>query len=280
VIIAKIYGGLGNQLFQYSFARKMALGLQAPLKLDVGFYQVQRLRRFQLDEFNICFEGFADSHDCRRITGSDNCDRNSPRHYFRARHRRPLVRENKGVYFSKAHQAVGDFVLDGYWQDLRYFQAIEPTIRKEITLVEQPRHAIWSEITENPNSVSVHIRRGDYVDMDRHLPMKYYDRAIEYMVKIVPEAVFYVFSDDISWCKQNVSGSKMYRFIDQHSLTDCQEMVLMSRCAHHICANSTFSWWGAYLNPGTSKIVLFPQSALNHLNKDLWLKEWKCIESG
>ena len=170
-----------------------------------------------------------------------------------------------------------ELYLSGYWQSEKYFASIAPLLRAEFSpalKLDTFNHDLQSRM-QRENSVAVHVRRGDYSSAAAYqsffgvLPMEYYEKAIAHMQREVKNPVFYFFSDDAAWCKQNFSkhnGS----FIDHNQGVNAfKDLVLMAKCRHNIIANSTFSWWGAWLNDHQDKKVIAPEQwfRVNYLTK-------------
>ena len=173
--------------------------------------------------------------------------------------------------------------MDGYWQSEKYFKNIKDEIIKSFTPIHDISEKAKQYIKEieNSNSVSLHVRRGDYVDNTMFkgsgltiTEMPYYKDAIEFINSKVENPKFFIFSDDIAWCKENFEFLEDKTFIDD-TKSAIDDMVLMSRCEHNIIANSTFSWWGAWLNRNKNKIVIAPK-VWYKTNHELHLapKEW------
>ena len=118
------------------------------------------------------------------------------------------------------------------------------------------------------NTVSIHIRRGDYKKYNFFLPISYYERAIEYIKNKIEDPIFLVFSDDIQWVKTHVKFEDEVFFVSQEKLEDYEELILMSKCKHNIIANSSFSWWGAWLNTNDKKIVIGPNRWFDTIGKN------------
>lgn len=266
MIIASISGGLGNQMFQYAIAKSMAQKNKDIFKLDISFYSTQTLRKYELNLFNIQ-EDKATQKECGLLRGRVellfkiakklNLPCNRPVTY---------VREKKSAVFDEEIYGLqGDIYLDGFWQNEKYFIDIREHLIKDFT----PKQRISAEARsylkgiENTNSVSMHIRRGDYV-ADKHTNsvhgvcgIEYYKRAIEYVVKKVSNPTFYIFSDDIPWCKENFNFLEEKIFVDD-TRSAIDDLVLMKHCNHNIIANSSFSWWAAWLNQNDDKTVIAP----------------------
>lgn len=170
----------------------------------------------------------------------------------------------------------------GGWHNPKYFSSVESEIRNtfhfDITSLDS-RNKLLLEDINNCNSISIHVRRGDFL-MQSNLfgnisNKEYYIRAIAYIKKYVESPVFYVFSDDIVWCRENFFEPEI-NFIDWNTGTDSwKDMLLISSCKHNINANSTFSWWGAWLNQNPKKIVIVPDKFMNSFDSEkIYPNEW------
>lgn len=265
--------GLGNQLFQYAaglyFADKYHASLEIIREQEEVATSYGHPRSFLLDNF--CIET-----PVRDRTLLDRVLRSKSR--IVAVGAVP-VRKLLGSYSHDPYfLIVGDFqpslpiskrtrriYLHGHFQVHQYAQAMEQRLRKELTFREPPTVKnldTLNQIHECGCAVSLHLRRGDYTVgwAGRNLlPMKYYDDAISTMHQMHPNATFFVFSDDISFARESFKKLGRVVFVDHNSaLTAHEDLRLMSACRHHILANSTFSWWGAWLNPSPDKVVLVP----------------------
>ena len=158
--------------------------------------------------------------------------------------------------------------LDGYFQSFKYFELIADQIRNELSPVTDYGKLdleVKSKI-ESVESVSIHVRRGDYVTSKASMKtlgvcdLDYYDRAINEIVRRLGDPHFFIFSDDPEWSKENLKVPGSVTYVSHNSgPTAFQDIRLMSICNHHIIANSTFSWWGAWLNSSKEKIVITPK---------------------
>lgn len=177
----------------------------------------------------------------------------------------------------------------GYWQSEKYFQSVEKDIRNIFAFNEsrlnQPSKAILEKI-KGQTAVSVHIRRGDYFlpyNIDTYggiCTTEYYEKSFLYIKNKCPEAVFYVFSDDLEWVRKNIPSSRFMTFVDWNRGKDSwQDMFLMTQCHHNILANSSFSWWGAWLNQHTDKIVITPKQWAKCPAPDAIPDNWIKIDS-
>ena len=295
MIVVKLISGLGNQLFQYSFARRISLERNVPLKLDISFYDSQDLRAYKLDCFNIEAEVIT-RQEVNRFLRKDwlwpaRKGWNATQRLFPYYKKRFVEEQEKFEYDPAMNKMGKNAYIVGYWQHHQYHQRHESTLRKELTLrpsYQQKVGQLRDEIEANGQSVSLHIRRGDYVT-DPYakgrfgaLPMSYYRKAIEQIKQRTVKPEIYVFSDEIDWAKEhlNVECPTHYVSLDDPD-QDVLELFLMSRCKHNIMANSTFSWWGAYLNSNPEKIVIAPQRWSNdpHVNSKINIQppQWKLM---
>jgi hypothetical protein len=276
MVIVNIFAGLGNQMFQYATARRLALKLGVELKLDLSSFDRCQFRKYQLDRFCISSQ-VASAAEVQALCGQERHDLVS-RAARKARYLMNrqlgfrwggLVKE-KHFHFDPAMLTLPDNVyLFGLWQTEKYFVDSADAIRADFQLRDAPagRNAeLISTMKETREAVSLHVRRGDYVS-DPHsnqshgvCGLDYYQRAIEHMTRSLASPHFFVFSDDIAWARENLRLPSLGTFID-HNGPDhgVEDVRLMSHCQHHIIANSSFSWWGAWLNPSKGKIVCAPR---------------------
>jgi len=269
MIITKLIGGLGNQMFQYAAGRRAAHFNNTLLKLDITGYEKQTgitPREYMLHIFNIQ-ENFSSINE---INGLKN--NSFIRKVFRKIN--PFFQNNsyikeKYFHFDPSILNIGDnSYLEGYWVSEKYFKDIENVIRKEFTFKNKPDVVNKKTINRirNCESISIHIRRGDYVSDPKTnqfhgvCDLNYYHQAIKYMTSKITNPYFFFFSDDPKWCKANLRLEYPTIYIS-HNLgkKDYEDMRLMSECQHNIIANSSFSWWGAWLNQNKNKIVIAPK---------------------
>jgi len=255
MVITKISGGLGNQMFQYAIAKSIAIKNNDKFSLDVSFYPKQTLRKYELNLFNI----EEDLQNAENIF--DKIKRKLgfiSKEYF--------IEKEIAVFDKEVFDYKDKIILDGYWQNEKYFKDIKDEIVKDFI----PKNSISDEAKEylrlikSLMSVSLHIRRGDYVqDNTTNINhgicgIEYYKEAIKYFENKYTNITFFIFSDDIAWCKEN------FEFIDNKVFVDntksaIDDLELMKNCKYNIIANSTFSWWGAWLNDNKNKVVVSPK---------------------
>lgn len=288
MIIVKLQGGLGNQMFQYAAGRQLSILHNAPLLLDLTFLKTQdpRITRrdFELDVFNIHagiaaekeLKGFLHKSRFRRIL--------EQRLAFPVKYQ---VINEKGFRFQPDFFNYPDNIyLNGYWQSEKYFLPASDKILQELTLknpLNETNKLLESRIA-SCNAVSVHIRRGDYVSNAHNLsyhgvcPLSYYYEAISLLYSKETGLRLFVFTDDPAWAKQEFKPGMDFEIVSANKGKDSYyDMYLMSRCRHNIIANSSFSWWGAYLNRNPNKKVFAPRqwfASAEHDTADLVPDSW------
>lgn len=290
-VFVALTGGLGNQLFQYALGRFLAIKTGGELVIDDTFF-VSPLagltpREYGLDQFQV---------NGRRITPAERrslftytnrgfrfvrkfVDLPGPINYYRE----PLDRLMLDV-----RQAQGDLLIDGFWQSERYFEGVENTLRKDLTpcdeVIEQT--ADLRDQMQSVSSVSLHVRRGDYVDPKTSAArgicdLDYYQRAVQIMKNQLGDAHFFLFSDDQQWVSQNLKLDANTTLVQHDTpVSAVVDLWLMAGCKHHIIANSTFSWWGAWLNPVKDKLVIRPSIWMRtqpHMNSTACPDSWMAI---
>lgn len=290
MIIIRVMGGLGNQLQQYALYRKFqSLGAEA--KLDLAWFSQKSQagaaapRQLALSDFEGLPVETADEAQVRALLGRTYEERAKLTEKLKKQFapRRYLLFEETQMYHPQIF-SLRNHYLAGYWACEAYYADIMGRLREEIRFPESPEERnrrIMEEMAGQP-SVSIHVRRGDYLDAANASMFggicteAYYDASIRYLKERYPGAVFYVFSDDADYVRAHYQGPE-YRIIDWNRGKDSfYDMQLMSCCHHNICANSTFSFWGARLNKNPRKIMLRPsihkntQTCVPGQMKELW----------
>ena len=247
MVIVRLGGGLGNQLYQYAVGRMLACRLNTELKLDLSVakisFKADRHDRYRLGDFNVQ-ENFATPEEIARV-------------------------RKTGIIpppFPRLENVQGDILIKDNWMHgEEFFLAIADIIRREFTL-KNPLHknsAAWEKkISAAENSVALHVRHGDYLKGGHAhiigaLPLAYYRTCVAELKKTFPNITAFVFSDDLNWAQKNLQLDVPTEFVAECE-TDNEEFHLMSRCKHTVIANSTFSWWAAWLNPNPDKKVFAP----------------------
>ncbi len=278
MVIVKLNGGIGNQMFQYAAARRLAYVNNVPLKLDISWFGKNRAetrRNYNLDCFNLEAEIARDNE-----VSELKSHRNNP--FFR--HLPGFLKKlvfhtgqthiiEKAYNFDPEILLLKDNVyLDGYWQTDKYFNDVEDVLRSDFTFRSEPegQNLHYAELIRNLNSVSLHVRRGDYVSSASTgafhglCSLDYYRQAVTEIFRRTDKPVFFAFSDDMEWVRENLKIDADVYYVDCNTSETCHEdMRLMSLCKHHIIANSSFSWWGAWLGSHPDKIVCAPEKWFN-----------------
>lgn len=277
MIVSRLEGGLGNQMFQYAAARRLSEKHLTSLKLDLTWFQTQTLRQYKLRYFNI-WEHLATAQEITALIGQSTFQERLAAKIGRKLGFKQLTESfyQKGVVLKEKNFSFdSDFLntsfqvyMEGFWQSEKYFLDIADILRQEFTL-KYPQSLVFQQISElisNNFSVSLHIRRGDYVqNQDANLfhgtcNLDYYKCAIEYICDRISQPYFFVFSDDPVWVVENLNINFSMHLVSQNnSFHDYEELDLMRQCKHHIIANSSFSWWAAWLNSKADKIVVTPK---------------------
>jgi len=269
-VITRLNGGLGNQMFQYAAGRALADRLGVALKLDLSEFKTYRLRQYELDKFNIS-AAIATPEEVAPVVVN-------PSRFWRTCSRLAIAaelsldkiafRERKFAYDATFEKISRPVYLNGYWQCEKYFLSVQARLRAEfcpLGKIGDDSRKILDEIGQC-NAVSLHIRRGDYVSnpstaaFHGTCPLEYYHAAIRHLAAHVANPSFFVFSDDPQWARDNLEIGHPRRIVDINGIDRAvEDLWLMQSCQHHIIANSSFSWWAAWLSPGRDKIVIAPR---------------------
>lgn len=270
MIITKLIGGIGNQMFQYAVARRLALAHQVTLKLDITAFEEYTLRSYYLN-----YLGISGQIATPEEIGMMKAIRHEKEAYY---HFDPTVL-----------RLPGDVYLEGYWQTEKYFKDIAPVIQEEFQ-VRDPLSGTNRRLAEairESEAVAVHFRRGDYVtnplthQYHGVCPLEYYQRAFRQLASQVPDPHFFIFSDDPQWVNEQVRWEVPFTVVATNPPEQSHEdLRLMSLCKHHIIANSTFSWWGAWLAIYPQKRVYAPRQwfyKANLYTRDLIPESWRLL---
>lgn len=268
MIIIKVQGGLGNQMFQYALYERMKRSGKN-VKIDITSYNTFNLHNgFELEKVFDLNIDYADELEVFSLID---------RSYINE------LEDNKIYNFQENIFQLDNCYLSGYWQNEKYFREMRDIILSTYKFnVYDEKNIKMLEKIESTQSVSIHIRRGDYLlhpDLNNVATREYYINAINIINEKVENPEFFIFSDDINWVRQNLSIENG-TFIDHNSGKDSyKDMFLMSKCKHNIIANSTFSWWGAWLNANENNITIRPQIWMNSAEEcddicscDAWIK--------
>ncbi len=274
MIIGNLIGGLGNQMFQYACARALAEDLNLPLKFAIDGFNIYKAHNGL--EINKVFKAHIEGVNEAELANYLGFWRCNPmfrqvisNRYFSWLSGRHFISEyNFNYQPNLTKRSAQGAYLHGYWQSERYFSHHEKLIRSDFIFREKmntKNQELAKKICKT-NSISIHIRRGDYTTNSKTLAthgicsLNYYDQAINTILKQYPDAQFFVFSDDFEWVNENFASRYANITLVSHNkgVNSYNDMQLMSMCKHHIIANSSFSWWGAWLNPRKDKTVIAP----------------------
>lgn len=280
--IIKLKGGMGNQMFQYAFSRALLNSAKAradtlEIKYDVTGYtpggrvKIDTLRTFDLQKLSceLPLAGEEEALAARNPFG--------PLSKLLRRASNKILKPDTVSYNQKLLILPYQNYYEGYWQSEKYFKDIELEIRKHFAFKE-PLGSIASKVKEqiqnDENAVGIFFRRTDYVghsDLDV-CDEAYYDRALAKMRELVPNIRLYVMSDNIEWVKANAKLPSNVVYVSSPEISYVEEMELSTACKHHIIPNSTFAWWGAWLNTNANKIVITPKLWSRNHNDD-WYRD-------
>ena len=265
-------GGLGNQMFQYMFGQYLSKKYNEKIYYDVEFFkhysesEKLEIRNIELLKFNFDIEivdykkyPFLNYNNRKEkfiylLKGLLSLNRNT--FNFVSDSKFTLISKVFSIFFRNNYYI-------GYWQAYRYTLDLEFKLKDSQNLINTK----VKEKILNSNAVSIGVRRGDYVKLGAIIcDIEYYKKAINLIYKKLDNPVFYIFSDDIEWCRKNIKLSDKHFFVEANKDTPFENMELMSLCKHNIISNSTYEWWGAFLNKNEKKIVIYP-------------KKWKFYET-
>ncbi len=299
MVISRLTGGLGNQMFQYAFGKHISIIKNTEHKLDVSEYVFNKpdydrgIRMFGLDSFNISSKKATEKDLNKYLWIKESTIRrkiflifHNSKNYFKKKY--ILEPQENYLKFDKnilENIKYDDIYLEGYWLSEKYFKNIEKEIRRDFTIKNQPsiENAEYLRKIKNDNSVCVHIRRGDKIKIENGIvSVEYYNKAIKHIVKKTKTPTFFVFSDNIDWAKDNLKIKEKCFFVSHNNkeLNDVEDMRLMTACKHHIIGNSSFSWWAAWLGKTPNQIVICPRfwhSKGDLSNYDYVPNGWKLI---
>ena len=279
--IVRFLGGLGNQMFQYAFYKSLERRFGS-VAADLSAFDHYDLHNgFELEEvFPIALNKahpfliklYDPSHrkwhlrKCRRLLGLKNA-------YYEERE---FFQYDASIFKDKQKR-----LYWGYWQNEQYFHQVAPELREDFRFklpLDEKNRSIDDQIRAG-NSVGIHVRRGDYLHdelLGGICDQAYYQRAIDIILKKTRNPEFFVFSNDIAWCQSNFDLPNMHFVSGNHGDKSYVDMQLMSHCKHHIIANSSFSWWSAWLNPDADNTIAPAKWTNNpvHAEFDITPKKW------
>jgi hypothetical protein len=266
MIIIPLSGGLGNQLFQYAFGQSLKFLRTTDVRYKPHFDSLID-RKLELTQFELRLE-VATEEEFQSILKQNNALFRRATNRILPYYKRLVVSEAQYHFDPNLFKVPSTCIVDGYFQSEKYFAVISNTLRKQLVLEvphDEANQGWWKRIRES-ESVSVHIRRGDYLG-NALFPIygkEYVDKAVDVIRKKVNNPVFFIFSNDLPWAKQTLRLNFPTYFVDHNSSDQPHnDMFLMSQCKHNIVANSSFSWWAAWLNQEHSKVIIAPPRWVN-----------------
>jgi hypothetical protein len=282
MIILKLQGGLGNQLFQYALARQISIKRGKKLLFDTTYYRFVRNRKFLLDQFNTKGKNleFSDAPSLflttlpvigkiylkiLKIFGVSKFSRLTESQFY--------------TFDPKWYSGMDNLYLEGFWNNPEYLTLFWPRIKRELSQKESAfaHLSMYLKTIKSTESVAVHVRRTDYLKVKNLgvCSIRYYKDAVRRMRTKLHNPQFYVFSDDLNWSKKNLHFLADATFVD-FTINEIEDFFLMRNCKHHVIANSTFSWWAARLKEHKKHLIIAPypwQSATSPADS-LVLSSW------
>ena len=267
-IIVKVMGGMGNQMFQYAIGYSISKKTGKNVVYDTSFYHQKHItttvRPYALNHFR-----------CQPVIQKQNRIKyiylfllDGVTRIFPRISRTYIIHDSHAEKLETITSEKHDVYLNGYWQNEKYFKEVESEIQNQFIVTDDidNTNQYWLDSIKKTNSVCLHVRRGDYVSnpkANKHhgtCSLEYYKMAVGYMNSNLSEPVYYVFSDDMEWVKENLSIDGHVCYMDHNdSSKNYDDLRLMYSCKHFIIANSSFSWWGAWLSQNPDKIVIAPK---------------------
>ena len=292
MIVVKFMGGLGNQMFQYAFGKAMSLKYNTDLFFDLEFFndvkngrdKISTVREFELSIFKNITVNSVHTLTKRKLIGNKFLNILKYKLGIKRKH---FYEENNFSFNHEVNKITLPVYLLGYWQSSTYFSTISDSLRTDFKFDDEnsgiENTSLLNKIRSSDSSVSIHIRRGDYLSTTYAVSsVEYYRDAINIIKKNVNDPCYYLFSDDPEWVKDNISP-----LVEKSILVDWnryenswKDMMLMSNCSHHIIANSSFSWWSAWLGSNSNKLVIAPRKWFLDITidtSDLYLEGWTIL---
>lgn len=297
MIVVNLSGGLGNQMFQYAFGRILSLHHKTDLILDLSNYSINlnssyndyglAIRKYELGCF-LLEPSFSEVTHKNFFFPKDNLASKILYKTERILKRKALIFESQNGYDEKIWSRVQrNSYIHGFWQSHLYFNKIEQLLKNDFKFnLNISRNEHLEKCIQQYDSIAIHIRRGDYesstVVNNIHglCSLEYYKSATSIIRNKILSPVFYIFSDDIEWCKTNINWLPNANYIKNIDSPAYYDMYLMSMCKSIIIANSTFSWWAAWLNQNPNKVVIAPILWFKNTTADelkIYPKEWISI---
>jgi len=265
MIIVKLQGGLGNQLFQYAIGKRLAVHHKTDLKFDTSFLGASIAgvtpRKLELDQ--LVNAAIATREEIQSFSNSSNLLHRVKKFLSHSTY----IKEKSFRFDPGFLQYGSNCYLDGFWQSEKYFIGISDLIKNELRYtapLDEANISMKAAIAA-ANAVSIHVRRGDYINnpaarqFHGSCSLEYYKQAVALLSSRVNDPHFFIFSDDVQWVAANFITGINSTIVDINNGDAVKDMQLMSACKHHIIANSSFSWWSAWLGSNTEKMVVGPK---------------------
>ncbi|MCH8466616.1 MAG: alpha-1,2-fucosyltransferase [Roseinatronobacter sp.] len=294
MVITKLIGGLGNQMFQYAAGVSLARNIGVDLRIDKNALRTYNLHQgYQLDEI---FQGdFIQATEwemfklmgLRKFKIVKRGAEVNPKHKFKAGY--PFIRQPTHNYWADFDKITTSGYLAGYWQSSKYFANSEAEVRQAFSFKDNltGRNLEIVNKVRSENSVAIHIRRGDYISDPGSLKFhgfcdwNYYDKAVSIIIEKTGASKFYIFSDEPEVARLHFQDTRSFEIVDWNTgRSSYRDMQIMSHCRHHIIANSTFSWWGAWLADSPEQVVVAPSSWFQGSDEqivDIYEPDWIII---
>ena len=257
LICVKLKGGLGNQLFQYAAARALAYKTGSVI-IDTTHYENDCSERIiGLSYFKIKASVLPNNFIAKIFKNGSGLNLFLSALGFFSSIKEEVFKVNTNLV-----NRLGFLThMEGYWQSSDYFEHLRPILLKEL----EPKHTPYLPAFIDSRTIAVHVRRTDYLKDDRYgfIGTEYYTRAMQYFIRKIHNAKFVIFSDDMNWCKSYFKGENIRFFDEPEWKEDHLQLYLMAQCPYQIIANSSFSWWSAWLNQHPEKIIVRPLTPFN-----------------
>lgn len=284
MIIVRFAGGIGNQLFQYSFGQYIQKKLQTPVFYDIeGYNGINKDRTIEIFLIDPDIEIKRTNINFAKYGG---IKKHLLLSIYRILSKKKYIKENNHATFESIEKFLPDieYYFDGYWQYPSIAEEIRPKIIDNISSCKKKMpleiESLQKRILSSSNSVSIHIRRGDYFSKSNSkfyavCDLEYYYKAIDYIQSTRNDATFFIFSDDTKWVEKNFKPKiGTIDIIPIYNVNSFWYLYLMSQCNDNIISNSSFSWWGAFLNNNKEKVIITPRKWNLVNDHTIALKEW------
>jgi hypothetical protein len=280
MIITRVTGGLGNQMFQYAVGKSLATYYNTSLKIDTSLYEKKGYTSYKYHKRTPKLHQFAIDVPVASWLDFKKFQLLQPFGY--------QTYYEDGLSFDKRvfQQPSSNIYLRGYWQSEKYFTSVAEELKKDFQLpggVTGPFNE-WQQEIQNKKAIALHVRRGDYVHHPKinaihgACSAEYYQRAVQKLIDHgVKDAEIFVFSNDMEWCRQELDLPFPINFVEVEEPVDYEELILMSYCSHFVIANSSLSWWAAWLAENPQKNIIAPKKwfKAKHLNsEDIVPESW------